>query len=537
MPLFAQRLVSKKKRRLVRDDFDLDLSYIWPAPDDPDDGLPPDGQPARLITMGFPCENGAAPTDACYTMSQQEVSAHHLAGLDPGDGKRTARMGGTSVDGWFRNPMDQVQGFLETYHANHYKVFNFCSERWYDHGNFHGRVSRYPFADHNCPSPAMIHACCADAAAWLSADPENVVAFHCKAGKGRAGMMTTCLLLHMGWCATAREALDHYAHNRTHNGQGVTIPSQIRYVEYYATLLERQRTQLAAEGAPAPRPGMSLSLPLTPATIRLRAVGMGPFMGYGTYVRDRWGAGGEEGSPTVRAERLGGDVWDSSEAWGSAVDYELQPGVAGWGMTGPASGAVLRGDACISLHPWGGSPTAKCPKQKAAFWLNTGMVAAQCEGREESSDFELGCTTAERVGEGGSTYRVALGQLGLDKAQKKDWGKDEAFVIWLEFEILADAAEHTLCWDEDEAAAAAVAAEEAAPKEGRTKPTRGGGGGMFCCAAPPRDPDMVVSRGERPRAGGRPGMGKPSASEWIEAAELEPEPEPEPALTLSPVVS
>lgn len=64
----------------------------------------------------------------------------------------------------------------------------------YDHGHFYGRVSRYPFADHNCPSLAMVHAACCDAAAWIMADKENVVIFHCKAGKGRAGMMTVCLL-------------------------------------------------------------------------------------------------------------------------------------------------------------------------------------------------------------------------------------------------------------------------------------------------------------------------------------------------------
>ena len=94
MPLFAQRLVSKKKKRLKRDNFELDLSYIWPAPPEgSEDGLPPDGQPGRLITMGFPCENGSAPVGASYAMSEQEISAHRLACMDPGDGMRTPRKG------------------------------------------------------------------------------------------------------------------------------------------------------------------------------------------------------------------------------------------------------------------------------------------------------------------------------------------------------------------------------------------------------------------------------------------------------------
>ena len=517
MPLFAQRLVSKKKKRLKRDNFELDLSYIWPAPPEgSEDGLPPDGQPGRLITMGFPCENGSAPVGASYAMSEQEISAHRLACMDPGDGMRTPRKGGTSVDGWFRNPMDQVQGFLETYHRDHYKVFNFCSERWYDHGHFHGRVSRYPFADHNCPSPLMIHACCTDAAAWLAADPSNIVAFHCKAGKGRAGMMSTCLLLHMRWCGSPREALDHYARARTRNGKGVTIPSQIRFVEYYAALLEQQSNALAMEGAPMPRPGMNLPLPLRSVPIRIRAVGMGPFKGYATYVRDRWGAGGEEGTPTLRVERLGGDVWDSNDGWNDGARYELQPGIAGWAIRGPPQGALVSGDVCFSLHPWGGSRGASTPKHKAAFWLNTGMVAAQCRASESGSSrsCELGCTTVESIGgdvsdlESASTFRISVKQAGLDKAHKKAWADNDEFRVWMEFDICDEA--DGLCWDSLRTVR-------------QTKPTSRGG--VSCCAARPDGMERVQAR---------PGLAAAPTyrytADWIEPEpEPQSEPEPEPA--------
>ena len=532
MPLFAQRLVSKKKKRLQRGDFELDLSYIWPAPPEgSEDGLPPDGQPGRLITMGFPCENGSAPADPSYAMSAQEMSAHHLAGLDPRDGMRTARKGGTSVDGWFRNSMDQVRGFLEAYHRDHYKVFNFCSERWYDHGHFHGRVSRYPFADHNCPSPLMIHACCVDAAAWLAADPSNIVAFHCKAGKGRAGMMSTCLLLHMGWCGSARDALSHYAHARTHNGKGVTIPSQIRFVEYYATLLEQQRSALAKEGAPMPRQGMNLPLDLGSVPIRIRAVGMGPFEGYSTYVRDRWGGGAEEGKPTLRAERLGGDTWDSNDGWGDEASYELQAGVAGWTMRGPARGALVCGDVCFSLHPWGGSPSASTPKHKAAFWLNTGMVAAQCRSTEQESSisYELGCTTIEPVGGdvldlvSASTFRISITRAGLDKAHKKTWAGNDEFRVWMEFDICgeADVAAAGLCWDSP------PGMQQDAPKARREVMPKARGG-LACCAARPEGMERVRAR---------PGMdattGYRYTADWVEP-EPEPEPTSEPAFVLEP---
>ena len=70
--------------------------------------------------------------------------------------------------------------------------------------------------------------------------PENIVALHCLAGKGRAGMMACCLLLHTKKFATAVEAISHYDEVRMRKAskRGLTVPSQIRYVKYYQQLLE-----------------------------------------------------------------------------------------------------------------------------------------------------------------------------------------------------------------------------------------------------------------------------------------------------------
>lgn len=49
---------------------------------------------------------------------------------------------------------------------------------------------------------------CENAKAWLDMDEQNVVSLHCKAGKGRAGIMAACLLIRLG--ETANDAVSKY---------------------------------------------------------------------------------------------------------------------------------------------------------------------------------------------------------------------------------------------------------------------------------------------------------------------------------------
>ncbi|KAG0271924.1 hypothetical protein BGZ95_000207 [Linnemannia exigua] len=97
-------------------------------------------------------------------------------------------------------------------------------------------MDEFPFPDHSPPPFQLIHPFCEDVSDWLHTISGNVVAIHCKAGKGRTGVMICSFLVHCG--ATAEEAIHLYGQKRTLDGCGVTIPSQLRYIRYYEQFLE-----------------------------------------------------------------------------------------------------------------------------------------------------------------------------------------------------------------------------------------------------------------------------------------------------------
>jgi phosphatidylinositol-3,4,5-trisphosphate 3-phosphatase/dual-specificity protein phosphatase PTEN len=177
----------KKKRTLIKEEgFDLDLIYLTD----------------RIIVHGFPA-----------------MGIEHM----------------------YRNPRHEIKRFMDFYHKDHYKQFNFCCEpgRGYDHSFFHNRVERYPFKDHNTPPLETLCEFANSAKKWMDDDPKNVCNMHCKAGKGRAGLMSCVLLIRSGECQNAQEALDKYDLERVTNKKGLTVCSQRKYVLFYELLWRR----------------------------------------------------------------------------------------------------------------------------------------------------------------------------------------------------------------------------------------------------------------------------------------------------------
>jgi len=179
MSNLLRQLVSKKRNRLVDGKFNLDLTYIN----------------EKIIAMGYPSDK--------------------------------------PIENLIRNNIKQVSEYLNEKHENSYKIFNLCLESDYDFSYFNNMVIKIEIEDHNPPRFDQILQFCSEMDLWLNNDKENIAVVHCRAGKGRTGTMICIYLLHLKLFNSPFDAINEFSQIRFKNSDGVTIPSQKRYIEYY----------------------------------------------------------------------------------------------------------------------------------------------------------------------------------------------------------------------------------------------------------------------------------------------------------------
>lgn len=177
-------IVSGKKKRLRERGYDLDLSYITP----------------RIIAMAFPAQG---------------------------------------LEKLYRNSSDTVAKFLNETHPGEYRIFNLSGMK-FDYGKYRDNVTEFPWLDHHSPPIDLLFQACADMHDWLSRSDSHITVINCRAGKGRTGTLICCYMMFCGRFSDPDESMKYYRIKRFVKGGGVTQPSQIRYVRYFARILQGQ---------------------------------------------------------------------------------------------------------------------------------------------------------------------------------------------------------------------------------------------------------------------------------------------------------
>ena len=182
---WLKKKVSGKRRRLIEEGFNLDLSYITD----------------RVIGMSYPAN--------------------------------------TWKEKLYRNNIDTVVKFFESDHAGHYYIYN-MSNRPIQDSKFHNQVQSYPWADHHSPALTVLFESCEHMFNFLTTNKKNVIAVNCNAGKGRTGTSISCFLIYSGLSDNFMHAIKFYGWKRFTTGRGVSQPSQQRYVQYFEMAFKRQ---------------------------------------------------------------------------------------------------------------------------------------------------------------------------------------------------------------------------------------------------------------------------------------------------------
>ncbi|CDW87941.1 phosphatidylinositol-trisphosphate 3-phosphatase and dual-specificity protein phosphatase pten-like [Stylonychia lemnae] len=224
-----QTLVSQNRMRYQDQEFNLDLAYIT----------------KRVMAMGFPAQG---------------------------------------IRQIYRNPLNKVLGFFKKFHQNKVKVYNLCDDDFIDtnilsFNNGEVQVAYFPMMDHNPCRIQQIFHMLLDMLLYMIQDPENMVAVHCKAGKGRTGVAISAYLIFMEACTDGYDAVDFFNSRRTKDGKGLGVASQKRYLHYFDRFLKQNfkspYKQLIVPYLQNPEAFNHLFLPKT--RIKLMTICIGPF--------------------------------------------------------------------------------------------------------------------------------------------------------------------------------------------------------------------------------------------------------------------
>ena len=102
----------------------------------------------------------------------------------------------------WRNNRNDIAQFLQKHHTNHYKVWNLTEEE-YETEEFENNVIHCGFLNHQCPKFNRLIDIVKQIVTYLNEDSMNTAVIHCRAGRGRTGIVICSVLIALGKVRTS----------------------------------------------------------------------------------------------------------------------------------------------------------------------------------------------------------------------------------------------------------------------------------------------------------------------------------------------
>mmetsp|Transcript_12434 Transcript_12434/g.26234 ORF Transcript_12434/g.26234 Transcript_12434/m.26234 type:complete len:916 (+) Transcript_12434:117-2864(+) len=135
-----------------------------------------------------------------------------------------------------------VGHLLRKRHGGRYMIWN-LSEVEYDADVLDDQVLVYKFPGSPSPPLGLLLKLLLSMESWLKADERNVAVIHCLTGRGRTSTVLAAFLCWTGEAgfSDVNVALEYIARCKRCAVETLTIPSQVRYVSYFANMLDGVR--------------------------------------------------------------------------------------------------------------------------------------------------------------------------------------------------------------------------------------------------------------------------------------------------------